>query len=571
MVSNLHRKELKKEFIFLIFWTLSDFIYRTTFSVQDSQYANLMASSSASGFHYFLTFPRMAGFLLFPLSRRIFHSKKSRKALLLGINFLYLFSIPATFFVKGANLILLFLTLSSISLGYVSGGIYYNMAIGLSTSRNRGKIIAIGSSAALLLQFIFQKILNNFYFLTAATVITFAIIVWLVIHPPADWIFENPLSFARETPSWHRSIIQQLFLAVIIILIMQPLCIGNDTYFINANFSGTVDIYGLSRLCMIPGYLIAGFLADRRQGRYYPSLIFVAFLLSIPTVMLPVYPESVAFFLPLYYFYVSFYLYFLSYTFWTLAPKTNQPDFWASTGRVFSDFLEGLSFLILPLIPMQEPIFRVFFYTAILIILFILLKECGFYPDILPDSLEKKRVDEVFSTSTDITQDINMHRHGILSPSPEDLRDYHKHNYGSIPTFPEITENLYGNRNEEISNPQETDSPVSIIPEEEMTQNLSNPSISQDGSQNNGIENELSESQQAAEKMIDFLSQFSFTPREKEIAQALLTTEEPMKALAVRFEISERSIYRYTRSIYSKTDTETRAGLIKLYYEWLNS
>ncbi len=568
MISSLHKKELKKELILLIFWSLSDFIYRTTFSVQDGQYADLITSSSASGFHYFLTFPRMAGFLLFPLSRRIFHSEKSRKALLMGINLLYLFSIPATFFVKAPGLILLFLTLSSISLGYVTGGIYYDMAMGLSTSKNRGKIIAIGSSAALLLQFLFQKILNNFYFLTAATVITFTIIVYLIIHPPADWSFDNPLAFARETPSWHRSIIQHLVLAVLIILIMQPLCIGNDTYFINANFSSTVDIYGLSRFCMIPGYLIAGFFADRRQGRYYPGLLFIAFLLSIPTVMLPVYPESGAYFLPLYYFYVSFYLYFLCYTFWTLAPKTRHPDFWASHGRVFSDLLEGVSFLILPLIPMQDPLIRVIIYTASLIILFLLLIESGFYPNLLPNSMGRIPVSEApapakntknympaadYPASRVGSQDNKNRRSLEDNGSSQQSYQADQPSQGSELCQPQNNPSHQGDQDYQAASNIELCQPQDDHSLSSFTEILPNE---QEGPESN---------------MKEFLSQFPFTPRESEIASVLLSTEDPMKALAIRFEISERSIYRYSRSIYSKTGTETRAGLIKLYYEWLNT
>ena len=57
------------------------------------------------------------------------------------------------------------------------------------------------------------------------------------------------------------------------------------------------------------------------------------------------------------------------------------------------------------------------------------------------------------------------------------------------------------------------------------------------------------------------------TPREKEILQELLNSEDNMKDLATRLFLSERVLYRYVKSIHDKTGTSSRAGLVKAYYE----
>ena len=62
-----------------------------------------------------------------------------------------------------------------------------------------------------------------------------------------------------------------------------------------------------------------------------------------------------------------------------------------------------------------------------------------------------------------------------------------------------------------------------------------------------------------------FLSAYPLTPREKEIAIILLSTELTVKAIASDLRVSERSVFRYCASIYEKTGTGTRVGLMQAY------
>ena len=63
----------------------------------------------------------------------------------------------------------------------------------------------------------------------------------------------------------------------------------------------------------------------------------------------------------------------------------------------------------------------------------------------------------------------------------------------------------------------------------------------------------------------DFLSSYPLTPREREVAILLITTDKAMKVMAGDLGISERSLYRYTKSIYEKTSTLNRTELVKKY------
>ena len=61
----------------------------------------------------------------------------------------------------------------------------------------------------------------------------------------------------------------------------------------------------------------------------------------------------------------------------------------------------------------------------------------------------------------------------------------------------------------------------------------------------------------------EWLSRFTLTPRETDVVHLLIETDIPVKAIAIELGISERSVYRFAASIYEKTGTDNRAGLLK--------
>ena len=57
----------------------------------------------------------------------------------------------------------------------------------------------------------------------------------------------------------------------------------------------------------------------------------------------------------------------------------------------------------------------------------------------------------------------------------------------------------------------------------------------------------------------------SLTPRETEVLEQLLTTEDGVQEIADSLYISRRMVQRYISSIYEKTETKTRLGLFQSY------
>ena len=66
--------------------------------------------------------------------------------------------------------------------------------------------------------------------------------------------------------------------------------------------------------------------------------------------------------------------------------------------------------------------------------------------------------------------------------------------------------------------------------------------------------------------LADFAGRFSLTPRETEVLAAATADERPLKQVADDLGISLRMVQRHLTSIYSKTDTQTRAGLTRAFF-----
>ena len=68
------------------------------------------------------------------------------------------------------------------------------------------------------------------------------------------------------------------------------------------------------------------------------------------------------------------------------------------------------------------------------------------------------------------------------------------------------------------------------------------------------------------EKKIEAISEkYHFTQREKETFGYLVSTEDNIQIIADKLYISRRTLERYITSIYKKTNTKSRVGLIKIY------
>lgn len=68
------------------------------------------------------------------------------------------------------------------------------------------------------------------------------------------------------------------------------------------------------------------------------------------------------------------------------------------------------------------------------------------------------------------------------------------------------------------------------------------------------------------ETQAEFISRSGLTPREEEVLRAVTADERPLKQVADDLGISLRMVQRHLTNIYSKTNTQTRAGLTRAFF-----
>ena len=71
----------------------------------------------------------------------------------------------------------------------------------------------------------------------------------------------------------------------------------------------------------------------------------------------------------------------------------------------------------------------------------------------------------------------------------------------------------------------------------------------------------------SGDRLLSYIKKYELTPRESDVLSCILESDESMKVIATKLNISERMLYRYMKQLYEKTGTESRAGLVKSYYK----
>ena len=70
------------------------------------------------------------------------------------------------------------------------------------------------------------------------------------------------------------------------------------------------------------------------------------------------------------------------------------------------------------------------------------------------------------------------------------------------------------------------------------------------------------------QKIYAYCMRCTFPPRETEVLERLLTTDDDLQGIADSLYISRRMVQRYVSSIYEKTETKTRLGLFQSYMNY---
>lgn len=497
----------KRIIYYIILYILFTFEFSTYGTMIDQQSGR--AESSGTILYFLIQVTQTIGFLLFPISRRIFKTITSRKTLLNTLSVLFICSMIGMIFLPAGSYILILCDfLSSLCIGYIGTAVYYSISSELYQYSHLGLIIGGCTSISILLQFLLQEILQLRIPIIIMLTVIFILLLYLILRKKDQVIFNDLLPYAEETPNYNTSIRRKVIYAVILGLSFYVMALLNETTY----FYAETNFMSFPRLFVIAGYLFVGLAFDIFGSRFIHIFGLCAMVVCFACTYSPDYP-NVRF--SLFYFIVGAMTGYLILSFLSLAPKTKNPDLWVSFARIIN-ILEAFGGLYLT----QRIGKHTYLITLILALLFI-----GAIEFAIADLLTQYQLDaaeqEHNTPTLSYLRKLALFENASADHIPSDNDSA---TWQSIPSNAPAADTI-------------TDPASDIITDK------------------------------TADKFLAFTEKYHFTPRECDVLKELLTSDDTMKNIAEALGISERMLYRYMNNLYQKTGAETRAALMKLYYE----
>ena len=264
------------------------------------------------------------------ISLSVFNSTKIKpKTIRLIIEILFIVSMILNLILNGYICILCSIIIT-FSLGYIGAYVHWKLAQSLLDKNNSGKVIGACIAIALIIQIIFYNLIQNNYLLLSIVLLA-SFILFILINKSEKEI-KQILSICKQKNlevSREEKIIAIITVAVISIII--GLQDGVITYI---DYIGKINVYGIPRIFYILGILIAGYIEDKKNGKYLSIVtIFLVFIAICGIVFLKK-EELYIINIILIFILSGFYVMYLTIKFIKIAPYTKRPELWAGMGRI---------------------------------------------------------------------------------------------------------------------------------------------------------------------------------------------------------------------------------------------
>ena len=439
------------------------FEYMVTLTFIDQRSADIMGPAWQLYLHYIDYALVALGFVSFALLRRIPEHFTLRRTLLLLPSVAYGCTMLLLFLMQNAAAFSAAAMGAAYFLGLLGGMVYFCMAAALADSPRAGRVMALGASAAVLLQYLLQEYWNIAAGIPVALALGFCAAVYLTVRRPWEWLPQDCLPYEAPKPETARAMTGTLIRLCLNALCLYALGTIYDRQMMLLNVqSGYEDynLYAWPRLFTIAGYLLVGFLSDAGRGRLLSVATLCTALVALLNPALFGDPAYYTTNMCLFYLHLGASLSYYNLAFWRIAPRTGWPELWAGMGRIATNLFSALLTL--------TPVSHLSMPAAI-------------------------GVDAVLF--------------GVLVVS--------------MTVGGELT----------VARPAPPEAP-------EQTQE---------------------------QKLHAYCRRCAFTPRETEVFERLITTDDDLQGIADSLYISRRMVQRYVSSIYEKTETKTRLGLFQSY------
>ena len=439
------------------------FEYMVTLTFIDQRSADIMGPAWQLYLHYIDYALVALGFVSFALLRRIPEHFTLRRTLLLLPSVAYGCTMLLLFLMQNAAAFSAAAMGAAYFLGLLGGMVYFCMAAALADSPRAGRVMALGASGAVLLQYLLQEYWHIAAGIPVALALGFCAAVYLTVRRPWEWLTQDCLPYEAPKPETARAMTGTLIRLCLNALCLYALGTIYDRQMMLLNVqSGYEDynLYAWPRLFTIAGYLLVGFLSDAGRGRLLSVATLCTALVALLNPALFGDPAYYTTNMCLFYLHLGASLSYYNLAFWRIAPRTGWPELWAGMGRIATNLFSALLTL--------TPVSHLSMPAAI-------------------------GVDAVLFGVLVVSMTVGGEL-TVARPAP-----------------PEALE------------------------------------------------------QTQEQKLHAYCRRCAFTPREAEVFERLITTDDDLQGIADSLYISRRMVQRYVSSIYEKTETKTRLGLFQSY------
>jgi DNA-binding CsgD family transcriptional regulator len=342
----IKHKIKKHRLIFLIvFFSIYMFEYMVTLTFIDQRNIGVSNSAWQLALHYMDYVLAAMGFLAFALLRKIFPHEKARIRLLVIPNLVYFISVISLYFIKAPIAYSLMAMLAAFSLGALGGMVYFCMSLALSQTPYIGKVMAIGASIAIVLQYLLQEYLDIMLGIPVMLVLGFSATLWLAVKKPWEWLGEDCLPYDKESVESKKDIRNSLLILSLTVIALSVIGTFYDTQMMRLNIQTNYqqfNYYSWPRLFVIAGYVLIGFIGDIKKQKYVPLATLCMAMFAVFNPILFAELEDYHFNMCLYYICLGANIAYFNLMFWNIAQKTDHPELWAGMGRVISGLAEAI-------------------------------------------------------------------------------------------------------------------------------------------------------------------------------------------------------------------------------------
>ena len=230
-----HNVQKHRLLFLIVLFSVYMFEYMVTLTFIDQKNMGVSPPSWQLALHYTDYVLVAAGFASFALLRRIFPGEKARTWLLVIPNLVYCAAVLALYFLRSAAAYFIMAALASFALGVLGGMVYFCMSLALSQTPYMGRVMAIGASAAVGLQYLLQEYLDILFGIPVVLVLGFSATLWLAVKNPWAWLEEDCLPYETESSESRKELRRRLVILSLTVVALSVISTFYDTQMMRLN------------------------------------------------------------------------------------------------------------------------------------------------------------------------------------------------------------------------------------------------------------------------------------------------------------------------------------------------